>query len=284
MTDRNMKILATSDTHWGEYEDADRATLDLADHVAASDADVFALVGDVAGTELDDFEACLRAFSGFSGVKLVVPGNHDLWTNGEDSFTRYTEELPRLAEECGFHMLDQGPVVTDGTAFVGSMGWYDYSFRDPSLDMTTEDYRQKTVPGGMTWNDVRFVHWDMTDEDVTEMCVERLEQHYREVQGRADRVVAIIHHVPFEDLLYDETDEPAWQFCRAYLGARRLGQTIEQWSELCAVISGHRHKWATCRRDGLRAFVVGSGSDAKRMLQLDPVTGEYDTLEFPAHI
>ncbi|MEF8788243.1 MAG: metallophosphoesterase [Planctomycetota bacterium] len=276
-----MKLLATSDTHYGEHEEADRATRRLAEQVAASDADAFALVGDVAGAGTGDFRDCLQAFRGFEGTKLVVPGNHDMWTDGPDSYRKYTRILPEVADDCGFHMLDQGPVTVGDTAIIGNMGWYDYSFRDPSLELTTADYRSKTMEGVGTWMDKLHVNWNLTDEEFTAMCLQRLRRHYRQVQGRAERVVVILHHVPFEELLYEDTDNLKWKYCRAYLGARRFGEAIRQWDDVAAVICGHRHRQASFREDGMHAFVVGSRSEVKRLLALDPATGRHEYTDFP---
>jgi len=276
-----VKILATSDTHYGEDDEADHATRRLAEQVVGSDADIFALVGDVAGAGTREFRRCLEAFQDFNGRKLVVPGNHDMWTDGPDSYRKYQRHLPEVAEDCGFHMLDRGPVVVADTAFIGNMGWYDYSFRDRSLDLSTADYRSKSMEGVGTWMDKVHVNWELTDEEFTSMCLRRLRRHYRRVHERAERVVVILHHVPFEELLYEDTEDLKWKYCRAYLGSRRFGEAIRKWDDVAAVICGHRHRRASFREDGLHAFVVGSRKEVKRLLTLDPATGTHEYTDFP---
>ncbi len=276
-----MRILATSDTHFGEDEEADRATRRLAEQVVASGADAFALVGDVAGAGTQDFRRCLEAFGDFEGSKLVVPGNHDMWTDGPDSYHKYRRTLPEVARDCGFHMLDRGPVVVGDMAIIGNMGWYDYSFRDRSLDLSTEDYRSKSMKGVGTWMDRVHVNWDLTDEEFTSMCLRRLRRHYRRVHRKAERVVVVLHHVPFEELLYEDTDSLKWKYCRAYLGARRFGEAIREWDDVTAVICGHRHRRASFREGDLHAFVVGSRSEGRRGLSRDPATGDHEYTDVP---
>ena len=50
------------------------------------------------------------------------------------------------------------PYVHGDIAFCGTMGWYDYSLRNPAFDgeISTQDYRRKHFQDRL-WNDRRFV-------------------------------------------------------------------------------------------------------------------------------
>jgi glucokinase len=104
------KLLVTADLHFGLYPTGDMCVHRLAEHVRQSDADVFIIAGDIADADTDYFAACLDLFATFKGVKLMVPGNHDLWTAGVGSQKKYSDVLPSIATDCGFRMLDAGPV------------------------------------------------------------------------------------------------------------------------------------------------------------------------------
>jgi len=273
-------MLVTADLHFGSYDDGDECTRRLAEDVCASDADVFALAGDVAEKELEDLEQCLSLFEDFDGLKLFVPGNHDLWTTGHSSYLKYARDMPDLATKCGFHMLDVGPRVMGRTGFVGSVGWYDYSMRREDLEYTEEDYAKKTLPGVGTWNDLNFVHWDYTDYEFTEYCCRRLCHHYRAVEDRVDSVVAVLHHLPFRELLYGETGNEGLELCRAYMGAESLGEQLLRWPKLQYCVCGHRHGVSEVEKDGVRTFVIGSTYHKKRLLTLDLATGEYEAREY----
>ena len=276
-----QKMLATADLHFGSYADGDECTRRLAEDVCASDADVFALAGDVAEKELEDLEQCLSLFDGFDGPKFFVPGNHDLWTTGDSSYRKYVRGMPGVAMKCGFHMLDVGPCVAGRTGFVGSVGWYDYSMRRDDLDFSEEDYAKKTLPGIGTWNDMNFVHWDYTDHEFTEYCVRRLSHHYGAIEDRVDSVVAVLHHLPFRELLYGETGDRALELCRAYMGAERLGELLLTWPKLRLCVCGHRHGMDSLEKEGVRSFVVGSTYQMKRLLSLDLSSGEHECREYP---
>ena len=272
-------LLAAADLHFGLYPEGDASTLKLAEHVCASDADVLLIVGDVADDAVGGFASCLRLFERFRGLKLLVPGNHDLWTRAGDSERRYRNLLPRLAAQWGFHMLDRAPIRAGTTGFIGNIGWYDYSFRNPDLGLSTETYRRKSLPGLCSWNDGIYIRWDMTDEVFTERCVQRLKRHYEAAEPKVDRVIAVLHHLPFAELLSGPSSK-AMDFCRAFMGSVRFGELLIRCPKVRFVICGHKHRPSACERGDLKALVVGSEYKMKRLLRLDIATGEYDRVVF----
>jgi len=274
------KLIATADLHYGLYAAGDLATDALARHVCGSDADVLVLAGDIGGPELDSASLCLELFAGFGGLRLLVPGNHDLWTSDGDSLDRYRVHLPHMACKFGFEILDGGPVVRGETAFIGNIGWYDYSFRNPELGFSTADYQRKSIPGVCSWNDGAFVHWDMTDEEFTRACASALCRHYRLVERKVGQVVAVLHHVPFVELLYGPAPLPH-EFCRAYMGSSRLGRLLARCGKVRYVICGHRHGAAAHQTGPLKALVAGSDYETKRLVELDLATGAHAWVEFP---
>ena len=273
------KLLATADLHLGLYPEGDASTSRLAAHVCASDADVFAIVGDVADNAEGRFETCLRLFESFGGLRLLVPGNHDLWTTSGDSEEEYRTVLPRIARDCGFHMLDVEPVRVGDIAFIGSIGWYDYSLRNSELGLSTEVYRRKSMPGVCSWNDGLYIQWNMEDEEFTQRCLQRLRRHYDAVESKVERVIVLLHHLPFAELLYGPSST-ASEFCRAFMGSARFGELLIRCPKVRFVICGHQHVPAIHERGELKAFVVGSEYTKKGLLKLDIQTGEHDCMEF----
>lgn len=275
------RILVTADLHFSLYRTGDACVRELASRVCESDADVFVIAGDIADTDLGMFDQCLRLFDGFEGRKLLVPGNHDLWTDAGSSSDRYHTLLPQAAQRCGFHMLDTGPVVLGDVGFIGSIGWYDYSMRSPHLEATTQQYRDKSMPGLCSWNDRTYVKWDLEDEEFVQICLDQLQRDYREVESGVRHVVAVLHHLPFTDLLYGRVP-PALEFCKAYMGSVRFGELLTSMPKVDYVFCGHRHGVGVCRRGGLTALVAGGEYTLKRLLDLDLATGEYTYEEFAA--
>lgn len=261
------KLFVTADLHFGTYPTGDACTRALADFACARSADVLAIAGDIGAREPQTFVDCLGLFEDFAGARVLVPGNHDVWRNGDDSETLYTTILPRLSEQAGFHMLDVSPLILGNVAFIGSIGWYDYSFRNEGLGLREEDYAAKTLAGVCTWNDLRFVNWDWSDVDFTGRCVEALMRHHSMV-AEAQSVITVIHHLPFRELLYPPSRR-AYEFVRAYMGAECVGRLIQSWPNLRYVFCGHRHGHERMRVNAFEVACVGSEYMRKRLLEVD---------------
>jgi len=231
------------------------------------------LLGDTAGRDLSVLRECLRLFDGFSGRKLLVPGNHCLWCcDGESSLDRYERTIPEAAREEGFEVLDHCPVVLDSLGLAGSIGWYDYSFRDEALAIPEAFYRAKVAPGaaarmaehhglvaahgdvlsdrqlsiGTRWMDGEHVRLDMSDEEFLERLTGRLERQLAALAERADRIVAFLHHLPFGELVPRGRPD-RFAFAAAYMGSRRLGEVLMSCPKVTHVCCGHSH-WRRRRR------------------------------------
>ncbi len=171
-----MKIVAAADLHFSE-NNRGRVTA-LAGAMCHAGADALVLAGDCVAGDANDLAEVLELFADYTGPKLMVAGNHDLW--GErpplDTWLKYERTIADVTEAQGFHYLDQGPLVVDDVAFVGSVGWYDYGFRQmaepvPGVRVTPVDVSYsadsvanfKAVPGAgeMSWDeltDADFAH------------------------------------------------------------------------------------------------------------------------------
>jgi len=273
------RLLVTGDLHFGLYPAGDACVLELAEFVRGSGADAFAVAGDLADAETEYFRACLDLFASFKGLKLLVPGNHDLWSAGVGSEKKYREVLPAIASDCGFKMLDAEPVILGGIGFIGSIGWYDYSFRNPELNISMEQYEAKRLPGVCTWNDGQFIDWETPDAEFTEKCLRKLQVAYRSVEARVHTVVAVLHNVPFRELLYPQASA-AFEFCRAYMGSERTGRLLEECRKVRYVFCGHRHGPEHVKVGHIDAFVVGSEYFLKRLVELNLTTGEHSARVF----
>jgi predicted phosphohydrolase len=262
-TGGRMKIVALADLHYGLRPDWDRLVEDLARAVTSEGGDVLVIAGDVATADAVGFGPCLDLFSAFPGARLLVPGNHDLWTRGQDSAALYERILPALCRDHGFHMLDLEPYrAPDGTAFVGSVGWYDYSFRDESLDVPRAWYEKKCYPGRLEWMDARFVKLPFDDHAFTQRLLKRLDAHLDRTAD-APRVVALHHHIPFPELVTRRPHDPAWTFGNAFMGSARFGRLLADRPNVVLSLSGHSHARRQSRIGNLLAVNLGTTYEKK---------------------
>lgn len=281
-----MRLAVTSDLHWGLSPAGDAASRDLARCVEALAPDAFALAGDVG--EGESFSRCLDLFARLQCPRLVVPGNHDLWTRdpGASSLERYRQVLPDLAATAGFHYLDQHPVTsTDGkVGIAGSINWYDYSFADPVVERehpeAPELYRAKLFPNGQH-NDGRFVRLAMSDAEFTGEVVSWFTAQLAELPATVEQVIAIQHHPPVRELFYPTPLTNTYQrFWLAYTGNRRMQDLVLSEPRIRTVICGHTHAACEANVQGKRCLNIGGDYHFKRLLLLDTATGAEQWWEF----
>ncbi|MBR9704675.1 hypothetical protein GOV12_04635 [Candidatus Pacearchaeota archaeon] len=256
-----MKITALSDIHYPHNEQQVEESLE-----SMTDSDVVVIAGDISH-DITEYENVLRRFLKLSAKKLVVLGNHDLWTEkGKDSFKKM-KKLHRICKRNDFHLLDSGPLVIDGIGFVGNIGWYDYSFaqtkgdeefvgivprkrkymgREKKVkDFEDKDFFEKLFVfrnnQHVYWNDRDYINWKYTDKEFLDLQLKKLEKHLRRIEKKCDKIVFVSHHVPIRDFIYEMPEDSKWGIFNAYQGSPELGNLTFSNPKLSAVISGHSH-------------------------------------------
>jgi predicted phosphodiesterase len=287
-----MRVLITADLHFNHARSHPLA-VELIDDINRAGGDVLILAGDTAVADGDALERCLSRVT-FAGPKLIIAGNHELWTTRDDSYAIHADELPRRVRALGWHWLETEPFVAGDVAFVGSVGWYDYSFAPPSLGIPRRFYEAKVSPGAAAmleeyaplvdasheeavphhardviarWNDGKFVKLHRSDEAFLRELADRLDAQLAAL-AHVRTVVAAIHHLPFRALL-PPPRSAQWDFAKAYLGSDRLGDVLLKYENVRHAICGHSHFPATAQRHHITAVNIGSGYRAKRFETLD---------------
>ena len=242
-----MKICCLGDIHYhGNLQDLDL----LIDRVenSCTDVDVVAVVGDLTSSgRLDYTKEVLEAVRRAAGTVpvLIVPGNHDIYLTREEMDNGINSLLKlsvfnELAERTGCVALMKRPFILGDTAFVGSIGWYDYSFAPEWLNLPLEAYREKAY-GMSTWADREFVKLPLSDEEFTLALLDRLEKHVKQVYDAVDKIVVVLHHVPFRELVRYKL-VPEWDYFSTFMGSDAFGNLIERYSsKVKLALYGHSH-------------------------------------------
>jgi predicted phosphodiesterase len=292
-----MRLLITADLHFNHHRSRALAE-DLIDQMnrvcEESHIDAMLLVGDTAVADGDSLETCLARIR-FAGEKIFVAGNHELWTRSENSYTIFHEDLPRRVRALGWRWLEDDPFVAPdrSVAIVGSVGWYDYSFAVPQLRIPQRFYEAKVSPGAAVrlssfdplmidqsdipphameivarWNDGKFVKLHRSDEAFLDELLTKLETQLDSLRD-VPRLLAAIHHIPFDELLPPR--HGPWDFVRAYLGSRRIGDLLKRYPNVRNLVCGHSHFAVEATIGNIRAINIGSGYRSKtyRILDLD---------------
>ena len=273
-----MRLVATTDLHFN-HPTSHRLAEDVIQQINRAGGDVLLLAGDTAVADGKYLEQCLSQFH-FKGPKLFLCGNHELWTTRDDSYKLFTEELPKRIRALGWHWLETQPLIAGDVAIAGTIGWYDYSFASPLLNIPRRFYEAKISPGAarhfnredlMTprddipehtleimarWNDARHVKLHRSDEQFLEELLARLKSHLDGV-ARVPKVVVATHLLPFRELL-PPSHSNQWEFTKAYLGSQRLGELILRYKNVTHAICGHSHLAAEAKVGHVQAINIGS--------------------------
>jgi predicted phosphohydrolase len=288
-----MRIIVTSDLHY-DVARSREPTEAVAREICQLGGDALMVLGDSASLNLAILQDVLGLFESFPGVKLAVAGNHELWTaGGQDSLCRYEMELAEACARGGFHFLDAEPKRLNGVAFVGNVGWYDFSFRPSVLGIPLRFYQNKIAPGAAAhhqkhrhlvenqedipaaalditcrWMDGERVRLPVSDVEFTHIAAARLRRHLEEVEQSAERIIVGLHHLPFVDLV-PHTLVPALEFATGFLGSELIGETLLDFPKVSHVFCGHSHRARTCQKGHLSCTAVGSTYPEKRYEVLD---------------
>lgn len=259
-----IKIAVTADLHWGHKKKGDESTLQMVRDLQKEAPDVIVLAGDLGGGGPESVRECLDLFAGIDARRLFIAGNHDLWTQDGDSEEILRETLPRIGREHGFHYLEGDPVVIDGVGIAGTVGWYDYSFRDERLGIDLVHYERKYLRRVGSWNDRRFIRWGHTDREFTDLLASELRAALEGLSVKAAEIVAITHHLPFEELVVRTPQRRTWAFANAFLGSGKIGEVLLEFPQVRHHFCGHSHVPNSVRKGPIRSINVGSNYMRKR--------------------
>jgi len=267
-----MRVAFTSDLHIDITAHNRKLLPYLVEEIERLSPDALVLAGDIANT-LSGWDDALEVFHCLGIMKFIVPGNHDIWIESksalrraQDSTWKYNIALPACAARYGFHYLPQHPLVVADLGFVGSLGWYDYSFRDERLEglISTREYERGAF-GSNIWNDSCYAAWlqepnssnwrirklRLSDHQICSLMVASLQRDLERIPSEIAKVIVALHTSPFLSCI-ERKQRP--DFFDAYEGCTRLGEVLGRCATRCAVtvISGHRHKPLDITENGVR--------------------------------
>lgn len=241
-----MRVLALSDLHLDYIRIRNGLKLDeeryivkfLLEKLLNENIDIFVFAGDISA-KLWEIELFFEVFKCFSGVKIFLPGNHDLWKERDIiSSDKYYKLLPELCRGYDFYYLPHGPLHVDDLTFVGTVGWYDYSLGDSYYDkLVFEKGEYRGIRWRETyWKLISFVKdgRKLKNEEICDLMIMELEKNITFIPKNKN-VVFITHFLPFEELLYMKN------FFSAYLGSKKIGEIILRYG-FEMVICGHEHR------------------------------------------
>ncbi len=254
-----MRIAAISDLHVLPDGSDIELLSSIKRRVEEISPDVFVIAGDIS----DQLELVSKSLSQLrvpDCTNLFVAGNHDIWFEDGKSPTsldKYSKHIREMCDKNGFIHLPDHQFIYDDIAFVGSIGWYDYSFRRAELGIPIENYEQKEYRGAV-WYDIFKIDWRFSDIEATALFNQKLEYDLSTLPDDVTQVVYVSHHLPFRELTVYK-DRLPWDFHSAFMGAQSTGQILKNDERFILSISGHSHVRNKIQIGNITAMTVPLG-------------------------
>ena len=257
-----MKIASVSDLHV-ESSVNRRAVAAMSSHLEALAPDVLLVLGDLCNG-IHDVGNVLAGFDKIGKRRIYVPGNHELWSGDGDARATYYRTLPEIAAQAGFEMPIDAPVVVDHVACVGTMGWYDGTFADPSVDAAR--LAEKEFEGRSLLDRYR-VRWrsgsgsTLGDCEIADMLLADLRDQLAAVPEACGTIIGAVHVVPHPTLLGPRWErDAAMRYFRAFQGSSRLGDALASDPRVRHVFAGHNHERIYARAGGISWHLAPLGN------------------------
>jgi len=264
-----LRIAAISDLHVLP-DGSDRNLIEsIKRRVKEVDPDVFVIAGDISD-RLDILSDSLLQLNVDSCTNLYVAGNHDIWFEDEKSPTsleKYSKHVGEICTDNGWQHLPDHHFSIGNTAFIGSIGWYDYSFRRSELEIPMEHYEQKEYRGAV-WYDLFKIDWGYSDVEATDLFNRKLEYDLSMFPESITQIVYVSHHLPFRELTVYK-DQLPWDFHSAFMGAQSTGRILESDGRVILSISGHSHIRNVTSIGKITAMTVPLGYGRPNLDKLD---------------
>ncbi|MFX0108884.1 MAG: metallophosphoesterase [Candidatus Hodarchaeota archaeon] len=254
-----MRIAAVSDIHVRPGKQDDDLLNAIHERVEEISPDVFLVAGDV-GSKLEELKIALEKIRISRALNLFVAGNHDIWFEKDknlSSLEKYSSKIGSVCRDSGFVHLPDEPISLDAVAFVGSIGWYDYSFRRNDLNIPHANYERKEYRGTI-WYDALAVDWEFTDYEATDLFNQKIQYDLSVIEGSVEGIIYVSHHVPFR-VLISYKDFIPWDFCSAFMGAISTGDILLEDERVLLAISGHTHIRKRGKVGGILGITVPLG-------------------------
>ena len=275
-----MRIASVSDIHT-DYASNRKLFSKMVEQIGASKADAVIVAGDV--SHIDTLIVhCIVSLRQIADIVAYLPGNHDLWVDrpGEDvrddpsfdTWDRHDRVLRKLVEAAGGHYLPAEPLRLGDVAIAGACGWYDHSFfRSEFRAQVPESALHEQALNGMQWGDrmrTAFRRPDgrvMTDPEVARVMEDALAAQLTELENdpQIEHVICATHHQQYEQTVRRAGVLP-WEFFNAFMGAQRMGDTIDRYAKVGHVIYGHTHTLGDRQLGTRRVFGTPLGYPRER--------------------
>lgn len=262
-----MRIGIISDIHVDTYSLWNDLTDVIAETTLDNGAEILLVCGDITN-DIRLFESFFRYLSSHllknNTQILVVPGNHDVWVYKPEnpvpnSKEKYYEVIPRVLSKLeNIHYLPIKPFIKEGHAFVGSMGWYDYSYIQ-NYGKVTSAIRKSL---DKYWSDKKYIWWGEKQASTSEDNIRILDEMLLGLKTQLFQVktckdiTVCLHMVPKFDFCRRSSE---MDLLSAYMGTEKLYDLIVRYKNVRRVVFGHTHYTCDSTQNDIRFINASIG-------------------------
>ena len=212
----------------------------LVEAARAAELDALVICGDISPS-LMHIARFLSAFEEIACAKFFIAGNHDVWVMTYEHVTseQKYKVLDAVCQACGFHHLAAGPQIVQNMGICGTIGWYDYSFRDNRHAIPLEQYESKQWQQSV-WRDRDYARWGLSDVEVASRFAGQLRQQLSSLPASVSSILIATHHVPFRECVTYRGHLPR-DFFAAFMGSQEIGEICLSDERVSHIIFGHTH-------------------------------------------
>jgi len=197
--------------------------------------DILILAGDLTH-KLPELASCLSAFATRFAKVMYVPGNHELWVLGEAPERTSLQKFADVVSVAGQSGVCMRPYAQGDVLIAPLLGWYDYSFGEPSQDLYNVwmDFHACRWPPGFQPGDVA-AHFTRLNGEIS-------------ARG-ATKIISFSHFLPRIDLVPSYVSSKH-RMLDPVLGSARLERQLRELGSSIHVY-GHSHINRRVERDGV---------------------------------
>ncbi|WP_180229172.1 metallophosphoesterase [Bacillus thuringiensis] len=191
--------------------------------------DILLITGDLSNSSRTSINIINKIQEETGKKVLFIPGNHDVTKFADTSWDSYN-----LLKEHESSLIDKPFIIDEDNVIIGDMGWYDYSYALDIVPSSIIKQRKKSL-----WDDAKYVKWQMDDEQVFEMILNKFKNQLEEHKDK--KVIFVNHFIPYKDFVTYSSDGE-WNLCNAFMGSDKIGKLLDLHSNINYVLFGHTHR------------------------------------------
>lgn len=164
-----------------------------------------------------------------------IPGNHDFWDRSKAKDDIDTLEIYNIYKNHPQCLIESPLMLTDKVGLVGHTAWYNY--HSYNKEKFTLEQITKGKYKGVTWQDMKYIRWALSDQDMSKKFAEVVEEDILKLG--AEELILVTHMVTIPEFTM-KLPHRVFDFFNAYIATNDFDSIYNQYPIKYSVM-GHIH-------------------------------------------